>query len=211
LPRLYHNGALLLPDGRVLSTGGNANRATHTDAGLRVDVLGDPETFFRFPSFRNAEGEQEPFDVETYYRDPRHYFADGNSEPFVPAEIWRSEVFSPPYLGDEDDRPRVRQAPESVRYGETFTIKVEASPQAADSRAERVVLVKLGSVTHSFDFGQRLAQLGIIAAGASGDLRVEAPASPHLYPPGYYMLFCLDDRGVPSKARMVQLRSAKAV
>ena len=122
LPRLYHNGALLLPDGRVLSTGGNANRATHTDSGLRVDVLGDPETFFRFPTFRNAQGVEEPFDVDTYYADPQHYIADGSKETFVPAEIWRSETFSPPYLQDDNERPRIVRAPQLLGYGESFTI-----------------------------------------------------------------------------------------
>jgi hypothetical protein len=207
LPRLYHNGALLLPDGRVLSTGGNANRATHADGGLRVDVLGDPETFFRFPTFRNAEGEEEPFDVETYYRDPGHYFADGNSEPFVPAEIWRSEVFSPPYLPTDNDRPRITRSPEQLEYGERFTIEVGAAKTG--SPPAQAVLVKLGSVTHSFDFGQRLAPLTIQAANESGSLSLEAPTNPNLYPPGYYMLFCLDGRGVPSEARMILLKTAK--
>jgi hypothetical protein len=67
------------------------------------------------------------------------------------------------------------------------------------------VLVKLGSVTHSFDVGQRLAPLGIESAQEDGSLRLMAPGNAHLYPPGYYMLFCLDSRAVPSEARMVRL------
>jgi hypothetical protein len=204
LPRLYHNGALLLPDGRVLSTGGNANRATHADGGVRVDVLGDPETFFRFPTFRNAEGEEHPFDVETYYRDPGHYFADGNQEPFVPAEIWRSEVFSPPYLQTADQRPLITQAPERLSYGQAFELGVS---MPSGNPVSAAVLVKLGSVTHSFDFGQRLAPLPLAAPLAGDRLSLRAPDNAHLYPPGYYMLFCLDAAGVPSVARMVQLRT----
>jgi hypothetical protein len=206
LPRLYHNGALLLPDGRVLSTGGNANRATHTDAGLRVDVLGDPETLFRFPGFHNAQGEEEAFSIDTFYQDPQHYFADGNSEPFVPAEIWRSEVFSPPYLATGNERPRITQAPQRLSYGESFTIQVAAAGEAAPPA--KAVLVKLGSVTHSFDFGQRLAALTIESAEPSGSLTLKAPANANLYPPGYYMLFCLDQREIPSRARIVQLLKA---
>lgn len=206
LPRLYHNGALLLPDGRVLSTGGNANRASHTDGGLRVDVLGDPESFFRFPTFRNADGEEESFDVETYYSDPDHYFADGNKEAFVPAEIWRSEMFSPPYLPLDNDRPRITRAPQRLTYGETFTIQVTSA--TTGSPTVQAVLMKLGSVTHSFDFGQRLAPLTVTASSESGSLSLQAPANANLYPPGYYMLFSLDDRGVPSEARMVQLANA---
>jgi hypothetical protein len=207
LPRLYHNGALLLPDGRVLSTGGNANRATHIGTGLRVDVLGDPETFFRFPTFRNAQGKEEAFVLDTYYQDPEHYFADGNSEPFVPAEIWRSEVFSPPYLPVDNDRPRISRAPAQIAHGEHFSIRVVAAQ--AGSPPTKAVLVKLGSVTHSFDFGQRLAPLTVESGSGEGRLNLQAPTNAHLYPPGYYMLFCLDGRGVPSEARMVQVKPAK--
>jgi len=207
LPRLYHNGALLLPDGRVLSTGGNANRASHTETGLRVDVLGDPQTLFRFPTLRNGAGDVEPFDVDTYYADPQHYVAEGGSEPFVPAEIWRSEVFSPPYLAQEGPRPAIRRAPAQLRYGERFNVELNGGDSATTA-----VLVKLGSVTHSFDFGQRLAPLepDPTAAPVAGRLALQAPTNPHLAPPGYYMLFCLNGQGVPSPARMVQLGGAGA-
>ena len=203
LPRLYHNGALLLPDGRVLATGGNANRASRTESGLRVDVLGDPQSLFRFPTLHNAAGEVEAFNVDTYYDDPQHYISEGGSEPFVPAEIWRSEVFSPPYLTQPGERPGIRRAPDRLHYGERFSIDLAPTGEAPAT----AVMVKLGSVTHSFDFGQRLAPLepDPAATPADGRMALQAPANPHLYPPGYYMLFCLNGRGVPSVARMVRL------
>jgi hypothetical protein len=71
--------------------------------------------------------------------------------------------------------------------------------------ASGAVLAKLGSVTHSFDFGQRLAPLSPAGTVAEGRLSLRAPDNAHLYPPGYYMLFCLDAAGIPSVARMVQL------
>jgi hypothetical protein len=202
LPRLYHNGALLLPDARVLSIGGNANRATHTASGVRVDVLGDPETFFRFPAMGTADGQGELFSVERYYDDPQRYFADGNKEPFVPAEIWRSEIFSPPYLQAAEQRPQITQAPAQLSYGQAFELAVNTPSGSAASGA---VLVKLASVTHSFDVGQRLAPLSLEGSAGAGRLILRAPDNAHLYPPGYYMLFCLDAAGVPSVARMVQL------
>ena len=43
-----------------------------------------------------------------------------------------------------------------------------------------------------------------LAFAASGTtLTAPAPATPDLAPPGPYMLFLLNDKGVPSKARIV--------
>ncbi|MFM8005216.1 MAG: hypothetical protein ACKO86_09770, partial [Dolichospermum sp.] len=113
-PRLYHNGAVLLPDARVLVVGGNANRAAVTkDGKVRVDVLGDPQTFFTFAKLHNkpcqpqksCKPETEEFDIDTFYENPQYYYAEGDPEPFVPAEIWQGEIFSPPYLFKSGERP----------------------------------------------------------------------------------------------------------
>ena len=140
--------------------------------------------------------------MERYYDDPQRYFADGNQEPFVPAEIWRSEIFSPPYLQTADQRPLITKSPARLSYGQAFELGVSTPSGIPASGA---VLAKLGSVTHSFDFGQRLAPLMLESPAADGRLNLRAPDNAHLYPPGYYMLFCLDAAGIPSVARMVQL------
>lgn len=202
-PRLYHNGAVLLPDARVLVVGGNANRAAREKDGiLHVDVLGDPETFFRIPQLKNKSGEIEEFDVENYYKDPQHYYADGNSEPFVPAEIWQGEIFSPPYLFKSGSRPEITQSPTTLKYNQTNTITVNnGTPNPS------VVLVKLGAVTHSFDYGQRLAKLSVKVGEDLSSVTLTAPDNAHLYPPGYYMMFYLNNLGKPSHAQIVQLQS----
>ena len=40
----------------------------------------------------------------------------------------------------------------------------------------------------------------------SGGLRVTAPADPNRSPPGPYMLFILNDAGVPSIAKVVNIQ-----
>jgi hypothetical protein len=37
------------------------------------------------------------------------------------------------------------------------------------------------------------------------EVRIAVPASKALLPPGYYMLFLISDRGVPSVARFVRV------
>jgi hypothetical protein len=66
-----------------------------------------------------------------------------------------------------------------------------------------VTLLALGSVTHAFDQNQRFLKLPF--AQTSEGLSVTAPASNLAAPPGPYMLFILDERGVPSVAHMVRV------
>ena len=204
-PRLYHNGALLLPDARILITGGNANRAAREKNGaVHVDVLGDSENYYKFAKLTDASGQAKQFDLEKYYQDPKQYFAEGDTEPFLPAEIWQGEIFSPPYLSQPGPRPNILQSPEQIKYNQSGSISVkDATEQGA------LVMVKLGSVTHSFDFGQRLAELPIekIALGDESSIQFKAPENAHLYPPGYYMLFYLNEVGKPSHAKMIRLEA----
>jgi len=208
-PRLYHNGAVLLPDGRVFIVGGNANRAgREKDGTIHVDVVGDTtksivgdtNKFFLIADLINKAGEKEEFDIATFYQDPQHYFLEGDSEPFVPAEIWQGEIFSPPYLFQPGSRPEILNAPDTIKYGQSGTISVK------DATAKgSLVLNKLGSVTHSFDYGQRLVELPFSVATDQSSLEFTAPINAHLYPPGYYMMFYLNDLGKPSHAKMVKL------
>ena len=44
----------------------------------------------------------------------------------------------------------------------------------------------------------------------SGSLTITAPPNGNIAPPGYYMLFLLNNSGVPSVARFVQVTSQQA-
>jgi Domain of unknown function (DUF4082)/Galactose oxidase-like, Early set domain/IPT/TIG domain/Kelch motif len=138
IPRLYHSAALLLPDGRVLSSGGN----------------GYPDT----------------------------------------------EVYSPPYLF-KGARPTIASAPTAIDYGKPFVI---STPDAAS--IGKVTLIRLPSVTHAFNQSQRLNSLTFTKQ--SGSVTAVAPAAAALAPPGPYMLFVVNTTGVPSVAQIVQLGTA---
>ena len=64
--------------------------------------------------------------------------------------------------------------------------------------------VRLGSVTHSFNSNQRINFLEFSGSGTT--LRVKAPPSPNVCPPGHYMLFVLDKNKVPSVSRIVRIK-----
>ena len=119
-------------------------------------------------------------------------------EPPDPQEEMQLEVFSPPYLF-RGPQPQLEAAPETASYGETVTI---TTPQADAIRW--VSLVKNGVTTHSFDSGQRLVDLEITAQGG-GAVQAMVPANSNLAPPGWYMLFLVNQEGVPSVANWIQI------
>jgi Domain of unknown function (DUF1929) len=204
-PRLYHNGAILLPDARVLAIGGNANRtARERDGKLHVNVQRDVKTYSKFPKLIDKSGQPKEFNLEEYYQSPQTYFAEGDKEPFVPSEIWQAEIFSPPYLFKAGPRPEIINAPNKLSYGQSGSLSVKNATEKSS-----LALVKLGSVTHSFDYGQRLADLAIanVVLGDESTLQFTTPTNANLYPPGYYMMFYLNEAGVPSHAKMVKLEA----
>jgi hypothetical protein len=77
-----------------------------------------------------------------------------------------------------------------------------SSPDA--SRIASVALIALGVVTHNFNQGQRYVTLPFQPVGNT--LTVQAPADANQAPPGYYMLFIVDDTGVPSVASILRIQ-----
>ena len=146
--RTYHSAALLLPDGRVLSSGSGEGGGV---------------------SFENSQ--------------------------------FSAQVFNPPYLYNGDGslahRPGIASAPSHISYGASFTVE---SPDAG--LVTRGTLIRLSSVTHTFNQSQLIYPLAFSATGAT-TLGAEGPANANLAPPGPYMLFLVNSRGVPSVAKMV--------
>ena len=75
---------------------------------------------------------------------------------------------------------------------------------AQASSIAKVSLIRLGSVTHAFDMNQRFQKLAFTVG--AGTLTVTAPAVRNRAPRGHYMLFIVDGNGVPSVAKIVQLK-----
>ena len=127
----------------------------------------------------------------------------------------KAEIFSPPYLFDENDdpadRPIIDDAPEEVQYGESFTVTLH---QSGVQEIERVSLIRMPAPTHGFDQNQRFMWLepdgDPFVEQTEGELQVLAPSTRSNAPPGYYMLFVLTrDSGtnhlVPSESVYIRL------
>lgn len=190
--------SVLLPDGTVLVTNGSAaGQADLGDQPVFPAEIYDPATntwnqmgSTRVPRLYHSTGLLLPDGrVLTAGKDE-----DFNPEPFKYPEL-RLEVFSPPYLF-RGPRPEVTAGPASVAHGATFT--VSASQPIASA-----CLMRPGAVTHSFNMSQRYIGLRINGQ-EDGQIQLEAPPL-NAAPPGFYMLFILNEDGVPSVALWLKL------
>ena len=116
--------------------------------------------------------------------------------PRDPRLIGTAEIWSPPYLF-RGPRPAILSLPNTISWAHRFTLGVRGE-------ATRAVLIAPGAVTHSVNFNQRLVSLRVASSGA-GRMTLVAPPTADVAPPGPYMLFVLNARGVPGVARWVQL------
>jgi hypothetical protein len=214
-PRLYHNNALLLPDGRVLVSGGNSARAT-VRSGEQPDGL---------PQNGQPKPDLSLVDIDMYF------FGDGpmargeKGMNTVPTENWVAEVFSPPYLFIDPDRrasitsirpvtPPRGYRPEAVIGGKTFNlfrsnqeyrVQLAGLPaQCSAGQQAKLVLIKLPSATHGWQNGQQFQDLPFRTTSANEIVFRTPNARQANLPPAFYMLFYVDCHGKPAVARMVR-------
>lgn len=197
VPRRQIN-ANLLPDGTVLVTGGTRGAGENNPDGAVLHAESwDPATG-RWTTLAAMHHPRLYHSIALLLPDARVLVGAGRIDrPAGNTNLRNVEVFSPPYLF-RGARPVISSAPEHVGYGSTFLV---GTPDAAS--VTRASWIRLGAVTHGFDQSQRINRLRV--APGLGGVNITAPASRNLCPPGHYMLFLLNDRGVPSVARIVQI------
>jgi len=182
--------ATVLPDGKVLVTGGSSGSGfdNHATPVFQAEMW-DPATE-TWTTLASASVYRGYHSTALLLPDARVLIAGGRGEV-------RQQIFSPPYLF-RGPRPAIAAAPAHVDPGQTFLV---GTPDAAD--VAQVTFIRLGSVTHSFNQNQRFVRLAF--SPASGEVNAIAPANNALAPPGHYLLFLVNRSGVPSVARIVHL------
>jgi hypothetical protein len=184
--------ATLLPDGKVLVTGGTSGPGfNNTSTPVFVTEMWDPATEL-WTTMASAQ-------VSRLYHSAALLLPDGRVLSTGGDGITQVEVYSPPYLFT-GARPTITSAPAAVSYGQTFFVETPDTASIA-----KVTWIRLPSVTHAFDQNQRINRLSF--AAAPGGLNIVAPSDANLAPPGHYMLFLLDGNGAPSIARIVRIGS----
>jgi hypothetical protein len=191
---------VLLPDGKVMVVSGYDT--TYANPHIRKAHYLDPRPPGGFAT-GTVSGETRGYhNVALLLPDGRVLIAGGRSRGSAAGdpedEKPNFRYLLPPYLAEGQSRPVIISAPATIGYNSSFTVEVSGGP------ASEVVLMSPGSMTHAIDMSQRYVQLASTPQGAAA-VQVTGPASVQAAPPGYYMLFVLDQDRVPSVARFVRL------
>ena len=229
-PRTFHTSTVL-PDGKVLVTGGVPCRGGHTHDPCNGAVpiestllaeMWDPAT--------GAWSAMATGSVKRAYHSTALLLPDatvlvnggglpdgryGNEDPLSERRHTfkerRMEIYSPPYLfddaGNPASRPSLDTAPAQVALGQQFNLTFSNA-----AAINRVALIRLPSVTHGFNSDQRRNVLSFSTTSTPGQLSVTAPSEARKCPPGYYMLFIMEERGTapniklaPSQAKIIRI------
>ncbi|KAG0590752.1 hypothetical protein KC19_1G123900 [Ceratodon purpureus] len=209
---------LLLPNGEVLIING-AEKGSQ-GWGKASDPILTPVKYATY----NADNRWQTLaagDIPRVYHSTANLLVDGrillagsNTHQYytlngdLPTEL-RIDAFSPPYLaaGYDDKRPAITDSPATIGYGDTFEITFTATERIGDFE---VNIESSPFVTHSYAMGQRLVRLKVTtpvaAANVEGTYTVQVTAPPYaeLAPPGYYMLWPVQD-WIPGTAVWVKI------
>jgi hypothetical protein len=126
-----------------------------------------------------------------------------NMQPYDRSR-YELEIFSPPYLFAADGslaaRPTIATAPASIGYGEEFEVQV-------DGGARTAALIRPSALTHQINTEQRYVGL-VMDRDRKGRPSLLSPPNGNVAPPGWYLLFVVDDEGTPSVGHWLRLGGA---
>lgn len=196
--RSFANG-VVLPDGKIIVTGGQTHAVPFTDAtAVKTPEVYDPAT--------NTWTVLPPHVVSRNYHsialllpDARVWTGGGGLCGECSANHQDAQVFSPAYLFNGNNlatRPSITAAPTQLAVGATFSITTNSACQAFS-------FIRYGSATHTVDTDQRRIVLN--PTGTNGNTYTfKLPADAGVLLPGQYMLFALRN-GVPSVAATIKV------
>lgn len=201
--RAFHN-SIALPDGKVLIIGGvNYARVFSDDTSILYPELFDPAS--------NTFTVMAPQSIPRNYHSVAILLPDGTvfsgggglCGSGCTANHYDAQIFRPPYLFNSDQSMAIRPTivsttpAQDIPLGSTITV-------TTDSVVTEFSMVRFGTSTHSVNTDQRRVPLTYTASG--NVYEVQVPSEPGIAVPGWWMLFALNDNGVPSVAATINVQ-----
>jgi hypothetical protein len=207
---------VILPTGQVFFSGGTSGSGgdqPQQDAPVRQGEIYDPGIDWTTGHYSGTGdwSTVESASVTRHYHSVALLLPDGNvwtagsngpSEEGGGREL-RIEIYQPPYAS-QSGRPTITSAPRNIGY--LYQIVLD-TPQA--NSIARVALIRCGSCTHGFNPDQRYIGLPFLAVD-NNTLTITTPPNGNVAPPGYYMIWIIDNLGRPCRwAPIIRLSKQK--
>ncbi len=195
IPRRQHN-ATLLPDGRVLVTGGSSAPGFSNRAGSATPAeIFDGEAWQLLPA---AAAQRLYHSSAALLPDGRVATAGGGQGAGATSFQSTAELYYPDYW--YKPRPTLAGAPAEVVYDVPFALSSSVG-------IARVTALRMSSVTHSFDQNQRFVEVPFTPTATGVDAVI---AGDGWVPPGHYILYVLDAADTPSLGAVVRVSDGAA-
>jgi YVTN family beta-propeller protein len=200
--------ATVLPDGRVVVTGGTQYGNNGGSDAVYAAELWDPTSGTW--TLGASAAQIRVYHSAAILMPNGAVLSTGGGAP-GPVNNLNAELYFPPYLfraaagGGAELAPRPQLTAISA-LGAAYGAQVDVD-LASTAAISKVVLIGSSTVTHSFNSSQRRQELPFLQGG--GRLAIGMPASANEAPPGYYLLFVLDANGVPSRGLLLALGTAE--
>ena len=201
-PRAMHN-SVVLPTGQVVITGGQTHvKIFSDDRSVLMAELWDPTTE-KFTTLSPMAVPRNYHSFSLLLPDARVLVGGGGLCDFnCTTNHLDAQILTPPYLTNADGSPAARpalvSAPVNATYGAALSV-------TTDSAVTGFSLMRLSSATHSLNNDQRRVPLQFSVTSATR-YTLQIPQDPGIVIPGYYMLFAMNAKGVPSVAKTIQIR-----
>jgi hypothetical protein len=198
-----HANTVLLPDGSMVEVGGGvgSNNAVPDPLHYALPETRHVELWDKQTgdwTLGPAQSESRAYHSTALLLPDGRVMSAGDESNGDGVNVDTAEVYEPPYL-HRGARPTIDSVSDQIQTGASFGVTTSNTNIAGAS------LVAPGAVTHGVDMNQRVIQLDVTRH--TGCVSITAPAA-NVAPPGYYMLFLLNDQGVPSEAKFVKLQAA---
>lgn len=196
-------GAIILPNGQIMVVGGRQTSGRFDSSPIFVyeGEIYNPATDSWSITPPMSYGRQ--YHSSVVLLPDARIFASGGVDASLgwgmAGNQQTSESYTPEYL-TLGSRPTINSGTAtSTTYGSAVSV---LTPNASDIGS--VCLIAPGAVTHHTDTNQRYIKIGFSITSPS-EISIDIPSSVDVAPPACYMLFILDNAGIPSEAHFIQI------
>ncbi|CAI7602584.1 unnamed protein product [Penicillium bialowiezense] len=200
--RVFHT-SVVLPDGNVFVTGGQSYATPFNDSGAHLTPeIYDPTT----NEFRQGQANSIArvyHSISLLLTDGRVFNGGSGLGVSAPSNHFDAQIYTPEYLLNDDGTLAIQPTIDSVAKstlhpGDKLSIK-------ASIKVTKASLIRYGSTTHTMNTDQR--RIILDSWTVEGDsYETTLPIETGALLPGPWMLFILNDDGVPSVAKTIYIQ-----